>query len=92
MLTANLWQEVGLSNGAAGTVYDIIYQEGHQPPSLPVAALVQFDDYCGPQFHNNCVPIAPITFEWMPTPIPSVITSSTPLCSNDSQQSGANIS
>ena len=28
MLTANLWQEVGLCNGAAGTVYQILYQDG----------------------------------------------------------------
>lgn len=64
MLTANLWQEVGLCNGAAGTVHDIVYQEGHCPPSLPVAVLVQFDDYCGPEFYRNCIPITPITFEW----------------------------
>ena len=64
MLTANLWQEVGLCNGAAGTVYDIVYQEGHSPPNLPIAVLVQFDNYSVPQLYNNCIPIAPITHEW----------------------------
>lgn len=34
MLTANLWQEVGLCNGAGGTVYAILYQNDHQPPDL----------------------------------------------------------
>lgn len=64
MLNANLWQEVGLCNGAAGTVKHILYQES---PSLPIAVLVQFDSYAGPAFNSNyprCVPIAPLTFEW----------------------------
>lgn len=65
MRTANLWQEVGLCNGAAGTVYDFIYQDGHAPPDLPVAVLVQFDNYSGPPFFNNCAPIVPITHEWV---------------------------
>ena len=67
MLTANLWPEVGLCNGAAGTVHNILYQEGQQPPNLPIAVLVVFDNYCGPSFlqqHSKCVPIPPITCEW----------------------------
>lgn len=47
MLTANLWQQVGLCNGAAGTVYQLLYQEGHAPPNQPIAV---FDDYSGPPF------------------------------------------
>lgn len=43
MLTANLWQEVGLCNGAGGTVHALLYQNGHQPPDLPIAVLVNFD-------------------------------------------------
>ena len=46
MLTANIWniwQQADLCNGSAGTVYKLLYQEGHQPPSLPIAVLVQFD-------------------------------------------------
>ena len=66
MLTANLWQEVGLCNGAPGIVRHFIYKDEH-PPNLPIAVLVEFDKYCGPQFLDsapNCVPIVPITFEW----------------------------
>ena len=67
MLTANLWPEVGLCNGAAGTVQHILYQEYKDPPDLPIAALVNFDHYDGPSFldhHHHCVPIPPITSEW----------------------------
>ena len=34
------------------------------PPNLPVAVLVQFDNYSGPPFIENCVTIVPITHEW----------------------------
>ena len=64
MLTMNLWPSVGLCNGATGKVVDIIYQNGHQPPDLPVAVIVQFDDYKGPSISEtipSCVPICPIT-------------------------------
>ena len=67
MLTANLWPEVGLCNGSAGTVYKILYQDGHRPPHLPIAVVVDFDTYIGPPFlpdHPKCIPIPPITFEW----------------------------
>ena len=67
MLTANLWQEVGLCNGASGKVHQILYQEDQQPPALPIAVLVNFDNYCGPPFLTDlpkCIPIPPITFEW----------------------------
>ena len=37
MLTMNLWSSVDLCNGATGTVVDIIYQNNHQPPDLPIA-------------------------------------------------------
>ena len=32
MLTMNLWTDVGLCNGAIGTVLDFVYDEGQQPP------------------------------------------------------------
>ena len=64
MLTANLWPEVGLCNGATGTIQDFIYQEQHAPPDLPIAVLVQFNNYCGPTLLQSCVPIVPITYEW----------------------------
>lgn len=67
MLTANLWQEAGLCNGAPGIVRHFIYQDGHAPPDLPIAVLVELPNYCGPPFFHSapkCIPITPITFEW----------------------------
>ena len=64
MLTMNLWSSVGLCNGATGTVVDIIYQNNHQPPDLPIAVIVEFENYGGPVFNVNqplCIPICPIT-------------------------------
>ena len=64
MLTMNLWASVGLCNGATGTVVDIIYKINHQPPDLPMAVIVKFDDYRGPSIDDtmpSCVPISPIT-------------------------------
>ena len=64
MLTMNLWPEVGLCNGATGTVVHFIYQNGHRPPDLPLAVIVKFDNYRGPSFSQtlpSCVPICPIT-------------------------------
>ena len=40
MLTMNLWSSVGLCNGATGTVIDIVYENNHQPPDLPIAVIV----------------------------------------------------
>ena len=48
ILTMNLRPTVGLCNGATGTVVDFIYHNNSQPPSLPIAVVVQFDDYEGP--------------------------------------------
>ena len=67
MLTSNLWQQVGLCNGAEGTVTDLLYAHGHKPPSLPIAILVNFPDYRGPPFIEtkpNCIPIPPVVHEW----------------------------
>ena len=64
MLTMNLWSSVGLCNGGTGTVADIIYQNNHQPPDLPNAVIVEFENYRGPVFIENqplCIPICPIT-------------------------------
>ena len=64
MLTMNLWPDVGLCNGATGMIIDFIYHLNHQPPVLPVAVIVQFDDYRGPSISNtlpSCVPICPVT-------------------------------
>ena len=64
MLTMNLWPGVGLCNGATGTVVDIIFQNNHQPPDLPIAVIVEFENYTGPVFSQSrpmCVPICSIT-------------------------------
>ena len=42
----------------------LIYQKNHQPPDLPVAVIVEFENYRGPVFNENqplCIPICPIT-------------------------------
>ena len=64
MLTMNLWPSVGLCNGATGTVVDLIFQNNHQPPDLPIAVIVEFENYRGPAFSQDkpfCVPICPVT-------------------------------
>ena len=53
MLTADLWPEVGLCNGASGIVHELLYQEGQAPPNLPISVLVAFDNYSGPAFLNE---------------------------------------
>lgn len=51
MLTRNLWANVGLVNGAQGTVHDISWSDGadvlRDPPEVIIVA---FDDYTGPAF------------------------------------------
>ena len=69
MLTMNLWPSVGLCNGATATVVDLIFQNNHQPPNLPIAVIVEFENYRGPAFNQNkpfCVPISPITSGGLP--------------------------
>ena len=64
MLTMNLWSSVGLCNGATGTVVNIIFHNNHQPPDLPIAVMVEFENYRGPVFDENqpsCIPICPVT-------------------------------
>jgi len=62
MLTRNLWTDVGLCNGALGTVLSIVYSDGDSPPSFPIAIMIQFDSYTGPSFSDtitNLVPVPP---------------------------------
>ena len=64
ILTMNLWTDIGLCNGATGTIVEFIYASNQQPPDLPIAIIVKFNDYTGPSLTNRipgCVPICPIT-------------------------------
>ena len=63
MLTSNLWVEVGLVNGAMGTVEAICYLRD-TPPHLPVAVMIRFDHYTGPTMHDGTVPITPMRRTW----------------------------
>ena len=63
MLISNLWVQVGLVNGAMGTVEAICYRSGG-PPALPLAVMVRFDNYSGPTLHDGTVPITPIRCTW----------------------------
>ena len=70
MLTTNIWQEVGLCNGAAATVHQLLYQADHKPPDLPIAVLVDFNNYAGLPFLSsqpNCIPILPLSASTPPT-------------------------
>ena len=68
MLTANLWVQAGLVNGAMGTVVAICYdQAGGSPLNLPVAVTVRFDSYCGPTLPDGTVPIIPLRRTWLST-------------------------
>ena len=63
MLTCNLWVEVGLVNGALGTVQNIFFSDGYKPPELPMYSTVSFDDYIGLPWdirYSKIVPIAPV--------------------------------
>ena len=60
MLSCNLWVNMGLVNGAMGTIKAICYHNGAAPPDLPVAVTVQFDIYSGPTLPDGTVPIAPL--------------------------------
>ena len=50
MLTCNLWQDVGMCNGAIGVVEDVLFHHDRLPPCLPIAALVEFANYTVPVF------------------------------------------
>ena len=63
LLTSNLWVDVGLVNGAMGTIQAICCHTGG-PPDLPIAVMVRFDSYSGPALHDGTVPIAPLRLTW----------------------------
>ena len=66
MLTCNLWAEVDLCNGSFRVVEQFWYAEAAGPPSLPIAVLVHFPVYTGPEFINaceKCLSVPPKVFE-----------------------------
>ena len=64
MLSSNLWVDMGLVNGAMGTIKAICYRSGEGPPALPVAVTVQLDTYSGPTLPDGTVPITPLRRTW----------------------------
>ena len=44
LTSKNVWQRVGLCNGATGNVIDIIYNPDVPPPGLPECVIVDFGD------------------------------------------------
>ncbi|KJK73474.1 hypothetical protein H634G_11287 [Metarhizium anisopliae BRIP 53293] len=71
MLTCNLWQQVGLCNGARGTVYDIGWAPGADPiRDQPCVIMMEFDKYTGPAFLTTAdgrkiVPILPVVRDFL---------------------------
>ena len=63
-LTSNLWVDMGLVNGAMGTIVAICYRNGESPPNLPIAVTVRFDSYRGPTLPDGTVPITPLRHTW----------------------------
>lgn len=41
-----------LCNGASSIVLNVIYDTNHQPPHLPIAVIVKFDNHRGPSISN----------------------------------------
>ena len=64
MLSSNLWVDIGVVNGAMGTIQAICYKDGQAPPSLPVAVNVLLDHYSGPTLSDSTVPITPLRRFW----------------------------
>jgi hypothetical protein len=49
IITCNEWTKTGLTNGATGTLRHLIFDENSGPPNLPIAAIVEMDEfYQGP--------------------------------------------
>ena len=69
-LTTNLQTSNGLTNGAKGTVLDIVYRENQKPNiDLPSFIAVRLPIYDGPQFFaedsslKNCIPFGTISIQ-----------------------------
>ena len=70
MLSANLWVEVGLVNGALRTVQADCYKSGQNPPALPLAVTVKFVSYGSLILPDGTVPITPLCRTWFSTFMP----------------------
>ena len=53
MLRTNLWTEAGLVNSSVSTIQEVIFEENQEPLSLPIAIMVEFDNYSGPAMLIN---------------------------------------
>ena len=51
IITANLWKQVGINNGADGTIVDIVYYNNNQ--LLPDVIVIDVPEYCGPPFFTG---------------------------------------
>ena len=47
MLIVNLWTDVGLCNGATGTLIEFIYANNNEPPDLPEVIAIPDDPILG---------------------------------------------
>ena len=61
-LDRNIWDCMGLYNGAMGTVIDIRFDQNKSPllGDLPVYIIIDFDDYIGPSWDKNQPSYLPI--------------------------------
>ncbi|KAF6168491.1 hypothetical protein GIB67_005043 [Kingdonia uniflora] len=67
MLRSNLTTQYRLVNGAVGIVVDIVYSSSTKLPNdLPLAVMVDFDNYSGKNFREgtNIIPVPPQTINW----------------------------
>lgn len=53
MISQNVWIDKGLTNGATGTLRYIIFRENEGPPNIPLAVIVELDEfYTGPSLEG----------------------------------------
>jgi len=64
MLRQNINVNIGLVNGATGTVKHIVFEKDIGPPQLPLFVLVQFDGIVGFKSLNGCIPLKPFLSSW----------------------------